>query len=193
MTGVRRGIAATVAVLLITALSGCGWRGLNSLPLPGTAGSGPGAYTVTAQLPDVTNIQPNSRVRVGDVTVGNVVKIERQGWHASVTMKLDGDVELPGNATASVGQTSLLGTLHVELAPPTNAPPVGRLHEGSQISLSNARAYPTTEQTLASLALLFNGGGIGQIQDITEAFSTALRGREQDLRGFNDQINRFVG
>ncbi|HKP41578.1 MCE family protein [Mycobacterium sp.] len=193
MTGVRRGIAATVAVLLITALSGCGWRGLNSLPLPGTAGSGPGAYTVTAQLPDVTNIQPNSRVRVGDVTVGNVVKIERQGWHASVTMKLDGDVELPGNATASVGQTSLLGTLHVELAPPTNAPPVGRLHEGSQIPLSNARAYPTTEQTLASLALLFNGGGIGQIQDITEAFSTALRGREQDLRGFNDQINRFVG
>ncbi|MCK8647100.1 MCE family protein [Mycobacterium colombiense] len=177
----------------MTVLSGCGWRGLNSLPLPGTAASGPGSYTITAQLPDVTNIQPNSRVRFGDVTVGNVVKIERQGWHALVTMKLDRDVKLPANATASVGQTSLLGTLHIELAAPINAPPVGQLHDGSQIPLSNARAYPTTEQTLASLALLFNGGGIGQIQDITEAFSTALRGREQDLRGFNDQINRFVG
>jgi phospholipid/cholesterol/gamma-HCH transport system substrate-binding protein len=189
---VQRQVAAAAAVVLITALSGCGWRGLNSLPLPGTAGSGGGSYSVTAQLPDVTNIQPNSRVRVGDVTVGNVVKIERQGWHALVTMKLNGEVVLPANAIASVGQTSLLGTLHVELAPPTNAPPVGRLHEGSLIPLSNARAYPTTEQTLASLSLLLNGGGIGQLQDITEAFSTALRRREQDLRGFNEQINQFV-
>jgi phospholipid/cholesterol/gamma-HCH transport system substrate-binding protein len=189
---VKRQVAATVAVVLITALSGCGWRGLNSLPLPGTAGGGAGSYSVIAQLPDVTNIQPNSRVRVGDVTVGNIVKIERQGWHALVTMKLEGDVVLPENATASVGQTSLLGTLHVELAPPANTPPVGRLHEGSLIPLSNARAYPTTEQTLASLSFLLNGGGIGQLQDITEAFSTALRGREQDLRGFNEQINQFV-
>jgi phospholipid/cholesterol/gamma-HCH transport system substrate-binding protein len=145
-----------------------------------------------AQLPDVTNIQPNSRVRVGDVTVGNVVKIERQGWHALVTMRLDGDVELPANATAGVGQTSLFGTMHVELGPPANTPPAGRLHQGSLIPLSNADAYPTTEQTLASLSLLFNGGGIGQIQDITAAFSTALRGREQDLRGFNEQVNQFV-
>jgi phospholipid/cholesterol/gamma-HCH transport system substrate-binding protein len=192
MTSSGRRLRALAAVLLITALSGCGWRGLNSLPLPGTAGSGPGAYTITAQLPDITNIQPNSRVRVGDVTVGNVVKIERQGWHALVTIKLDGDVHLPANATATVGQTSLLGTLHVELGPPTNTAPIGRLQEGSQIPLSNARAYPTSEQTLAALALLFNGGGIGQIQDITEAFSTALRGREHDLRGFNEQINQFM-
>jgi phospholipid/cholesterol/gamma-HCH transport system substrate-binding protein len=189
---VKRQVAAIVAVVLIAALSGCGWRGLNSLPLPGTAGGGAGSYTAAAQLPDVTNIQPNSRVRVGDVNVGNVIKIERQGWHALVTMSLDGDVVLPANATATIGQTSLLGTLHVELAPPTSAPPVGRLHEGSLIGLSNARAYPTTEQTLASLSFLFNGGGIGQIQDITEAFSTALHGREQDLRGFNEKINQFV-
>lgn len=192
MTAVRRLAAATAAALLTVGLSGCEWRGLNSLPLPGTAGGGPGAFTVTAQLPDVTNVQPNSRVRVGDVTVGNVTKITRQGWHALVTMRLDGNVELPDNATATVGQTSLLGTLHIELAPPTNVPPVGRLHEGSLIPLSSAGAYPSTEQTLASVSLLFNGGGLGQIQDITAAFSTALRGREQDLREFNEQVNQFV-
>ena len=65
-----------------------------------------------------TTSQPNSRVRVGDVTVGNVTKIERQGWHALVTMRIDGDVDLPANATAKLGQTSLLGSLHIELAPP---------------------------------------------------------------------------
>lgn len=188
----RRLTAVAAAVVLATGLSGCQWRGLNSLPLPGTAGGGSGAYTVSAELPDVSNIQPNSRVRVGDVTVGNVVKIERRGWHAVVTIRLDGDVTLPANATATVGQTSLFGTMHVELAPPTDTAPVGRLHEGSLIPLSNTRAYPTTEQTLASLSLLFNGGGIGQIQDITAAFSTAFRGREQDLRAFNEQIEVFV-
>ena len=72
-------------------------------------------------MPNVTNIQPNSRVRVGDVTVGNVTKVELQGWHALVTMRLNGDVVLPANATAKVGQTSLLGSLHIELAPPTAA------------------------------------------------------------------------
>ena len=113
-------------------------------------------------MPDVDNIQPNSRVRVGDVTVGNVTKIERQGWHALVTMQLNGDVDLPANATAKLGQTSLLGSLHIELAPPTEAPPQGRLHDGSLIPLSSASAYPTTEQTLAAVSMLLNGGGIGQ-------------------------------
>ena len=86
-------------------------------------------------MPDVDNIEPNSRVRVADVTVGNVTKIERQGWHALVTMELNGNVQLPANATAKLGQTSLLGSLHIELAPPTDAAPEGRLHEGSLIPL----------------------------------------------------------
>ena len=89
-------------------------------------------------MPDVDNIEPNSRVRVGDVNVGHVTKIERQGWHALVTMELNGDVELPANATAKIGQTSLLGSLHIELAPPTDEPPQGKLHDGSLIPLSSS-------------------------------------------------------
>jgi phospholipid/cholesterol/gamma-HCH transport system substrate-binding protein len=184
---------AVAAIVAISAASGCGWRGLNSVPLPGTAGAGAGAYTVRAQLPDVTNLQPNSRVRVGDVTVGNVTRIERQGWHALITMTIDSNVALPANATIKVGQTSLLGSLHVELAPPANAPPEGKLHEGSLIPLSQGGSYPSTEQTLAALSLLLNGGGVGQIQDITTAFSTAFAGREDDLRSLLQQLDIFIG
>ncbi|WP_197089765.1 virulence factor Mce family protein [Mycobacterium nebraskense] len=183
---------ATAVVLLAVGVSGCGWRGVNSLPLPGTAGGGSGSYEIKAQLPDVTNIQQNSRVRVGDVTVGNVIKIEREGWHALVTMRLNGDVKLPSNATAKVGQTSLLGSLHIELAPPTDVPPKGTLHNGSLIPLSSGSAYPTTEQTLAALSTLLNGGGLGQIQEITKAFSTAFTGREQDLRSLIKQADQFI-
>lgn len=188
-----RRVAVTLLIILtLAAPPGCGWRGLNSLPLPGTEGTGPGSFIVQAQVPDVSNIQPNSRVQVGDVTVGNVTTIERQGWHALVSMRLNADVDLPENATAKLGQTSLLGSLHVELAPPADAPPEGKLHDGSLIPLAHGGAYPTTEQTLAAISMLLNGGGLGQVQDITRAFSTAFRGREHDLRSMIEQLDRFA-
>jgi phospholipid/cholesterol/gamma-HCH transport system substrate-binding protein len=176
----------------MASVSGCGWRGLNSLSLPGTGGGGPGSFTIQVQLPDVTNLQENSRVRVGDVTVGNVARIERQDWHALLTLRLSGDVDLPENATAKLGQTSLLGSLHIELAPPTDVAPAGKLHQGSLIPLSSAGKYPTTEETLGAASLLLNGGGLGQLQDITKALSTAFSGREQDLRSLLEQLERFA-
>jgi phospholipid/cholesterol/gamma-HCH transport system substrate-binding protein len=175
-----------------TLLTGCGWRGLNSVALPGTEGKGDGAFTIQAQMPDVNNIQQNSRVRVGDVNVGTVTRIERQGWHALVTMRLNGGVELPANATATLGQTSLLGSLHIELAPPRDAPPQGKLAEGAVIPLSSSTAYPSTEQTLSAASLLLNGGGIGEIQDITTALSTAFDGREDAFRSFMSQLSTFI-
>jgi phospholipid/cholesterol/gamma-HCH transport system substrate-binding protein len=183
---------ALLAVLALVALPGCEFRGANSITLPGTKGGGSGSYTVRAQMPDVQNLQQNSRVRVNDVTVGNVSKIEVQGWNALVTMTIDGDVDLPANATATLGQTSLLGSVHVELKPPAGVPPEGKLKDGSLIPLASAGAYPSTERTLAAVSLLLNGGGLGQIQDVTKALSTAFSGREQDLRSLLEQLDKFV-
>jgi phospholipid/cholesterol/gamma-HCH transport system substrate-binding protein len=179
-------------ILAVAGISGCGWHGVNSLPLPGTEGNGAGSILIQAQMPDVNNIQQNSRVRVADVTVGHVTKIERQGWHALVTMRLDGDVNLPANATAKIGTTSLLGSYHIELGLPKGEAAQGKLRDGSLIPLSRGGAYPSTEQTLAALSLILNGGGLGQVQDITEALSTAFRGREQDLRSLIGQLDKFT-
>jgi phospholipid/cholesterol/gamma-HCH transport system substrate-binding protein len=182
-----------VALAMVIAMTGCSdWRGANSLPLPGTKGGGAGSYTIQVQLPDVDNIDRNSRVRVGDVTVGNVTDIQRQGWHALLTMTINGDVDLPANATATIGQTSLLGSLHVELAAPKDVPPEGKLKDGAVIPLSSAGAYPSTEQTLAAVSVLLNGGGIGQIQDIVSTLATAFNGREDDLRSLLGELDKFV-
>lgn len=181
-------LGATVALV-----GACQWQGLNSLPVPGTQGRGDGSFVVQAQLPDVGTIERNSRVRVGDVNVGTITNIERQDWHALVTLRLNGDVDLPANATAKIGQTSLLGSLHLELTPPTDAPPQGKLHEGSLIPLRSGGAYPNTDQTLTALSLLLNGGGVGQLQDINAAFASAFSGREADLRSLTEQIDQFVG
>ena len=125
--------------------------------------------------------------------MGNVTQIERQGWHALVTIRLDGSVDLPANATAKVGQTSLLGSLHIELAAPTDAPPTGHLHAGSLIPLASSSQYPTTEQTLAAVSAVLNGGGLGQLQDIAEALTTAFAGgRAGDLRRLLEQLDTFA-
>jgi phospholipid/cholesterol/gamma-HCH transport system substrate-binding protein len=193
-TATMRCLASGASVIaIVAALSGCQWRGMNSLPMPGTQGGGPGSFEIKAQMPDVAYIEPNSRVRVGDANVGSVTRIERQGWHALVTMRLNGGVSLPANVIAKLGQTSLLGSLHIELAPPTGAAPEGKLHNGSLIPLANTGAYPSTDQTLAAVSLLLNGGGVGQIQDITAAFATAFAGREHDLKSLITQLDEFVG
>ena len=188
----RRMVATALIVACLCAIPGCQWRGLNSLSLPGTEGAGDDSYTIQAQLPDVVVIQQNTRVRVADVNVGNVTKIEVQDWHALVTMRINGDVHLPANSTATVGQTSLLGSMHIELAPPTDEPPQGELHNGSVIPLSRASTYPTTEQTLASVSILLNGGGLGQLQEINQSFAKALAGRENDLRSLLNQLDTFI-
>ena len=192
----RGGGAVLVIALAVAAVSGCGalrnFHGANSLPLPGRVGVGAGSYTIQAQMPDVQNLKENSRVQFNDVLIGNVTKVERQGWHALVTMSIEPDAELPANATVTVGQTSLLGTLHVELATPPGVEAKGKLHNGSLIPLSSASAYPSTEQTLGAVSLVLNGGGLGQLQDITQTLSTAFTGREKDLRSLITQLDKFT-
>ena len=192
----RGGAVLLIALAVVAAVCGCGafrhFHGANSLPLPGRVGVGAGSYTIAAQMPDVQNLKENSRVQFNDVLIGNVTKVERQGWHALVTMSIEPDAELPANATVSVGQTSLLGTLHVELATPPGVAATGKLHNGSLIPLSSASAYPSTEQTLGAVSLVLNGGGLGQLQDITETLSTAFTGREKDLRSLITQLDKFT-
>ncbi|NKR43906.1 MCE family protein [Rhodococcus hoagii] len=188
-------VLATSAIALTIALAstGCEWNGLNSVPLPGTEGQGDGAYTVQIQMPNVTTMSQNSPVRVNDVTVGAVTGIEVQDWHALVTVSLNKDVQLPANATAKIGQTSLLGSQHLELAPPVGLAPQGTLKDGDVIPLERAGAYPTTEQTLSSLSVVLNGGGLAQINDITRELNAALGGREDSVRDLLPQLDQLVG
>lgn len=197
MTGNRKRarVVATsaIALTLTLAVTGCEWNGLNSVPLPGTEGGGEGAYTVHIQMPNVTTMSQNSPVRVNDVTVGAVTGIEVQDWHALVTVSLNKDVQLPANATAKIGQTSLLGSQHLELAPPVGIAPQGTLQDGDVIPLERAGAYPTTEQTLSSLSVVLNGGGLAQINDITRELNAAFDGREDSIRDLLPQLDQLVG
>ncbi|QSM86852.1 MCE-family lipoprotein LprN [Mycobacteroides abscessus subsp. bolletii] len=167
----------------------CSFGGLNSLNMPGTAGHGRHSYTVTAELPDIATLPQNSPVLVNDVTVGSVSGVEAMQradgtFYAAVKISLDAHVRLPANAAVKVGQTSLLGSQHLELGEPTDEPATGRLVDGATIPIQNAGWYPTTEEVLSSLGVVVNKGNLGALQDITDEAYQAVAGRKGQLADF---------
>ena len=187
-----RRVFAIGCCVVLTA-TGCAFHGLNSLPLPGAVGRGPGADVYHVEIANVGTLESNSPVMIDDVVVGSVGPMRVQGWHADVEISVKHDAVVPANAVASVGQTSVLGSMHLELNPPLGQPATGRLQPGATIPLNRSSTYPSTEQTLSSLSVIINGGGLGQIEDIVHNFSVALSGREGAVRDLITRLDKFVG
>jgi phospholipid/cholesterol/gamma-HCH transport system substrate-binding protein len=183
------------AVLALAALmiSGCDFRGLNGLELPGSAGLGDDPFTVTVQVPDAGSLVNNSEVKVGDATVGAVVDERPVNYSAELTVRLNRATVLPENAVARVGLKSVLGASYLEIAPSTLVPPVGRLRDGDRIAINPIGNYPETEQVLAAASLLLNGGGLGQLNTITTELNNALDGRQRTARDLLVHLNQFTG
>jgi phospholipid/cholesterol/gamma-HCH transport system substrate-binding protein len=187
----RRTWQSTVLLLAAMLLSSCGWHGISNVSLPGGPGSGSGAYTVYVQMPDTLAIDGNSRVMVADVFVGSIRKIELKNWVATLTLGLEKNIKLPKNTTAKIGQTSLLGSQHIELAPPANPSPQ-MLKNGDTIPLKNASAFPSTEQTLASLAMVVRGGGLPNLEVLQNEVYKILNGRGPQIREFLNKLDTFT-
>lgn len=187
-----RGLAVVGSCVALT-LSGCSFQGLNSLPLPGAVGRGPDAAIYHVEVPNVATLESNSPVMINDVVVGSVGRMTVDNWHADVEISVKPEVTVPANAVATVGQTSLLGSMHLALNPPLGEESSGRLEPGATIPLNQSSTYPSTEQTLSSLSAVVNGGGLGQIGDIIHNFSSAVSGREPEIRELLTRLDNFVG
>lgn len=188
----RRILLVTAACLL---LAGCGFNGLYSAPLPGGADLGGHPYTITVEFQDVLDLVPQSSVKVNDVAVGKVKSIKLDGWHALVTLEVNGNVRLPANAHAELQQTSLLGEKYVQLEQPP-ADPVGDLRKVTAtptIPIQRTGRNPELEEVLGALSLLLSGGGLPQIRTITHELNDALSGRTGAARDVISQLNTFVG
>ncbi|WP_083746332.1 MCE family protein [Mycobacterium numidiamassiliense] len=174
------------------AATGCAFNGLNSLPLPGTVGRGPNAHTYHVDIANVGTLESNSPVMINDVVVGSISKMAVHNWHAYVDVSLKPAVVVPANVVATVGQTSLLGSMHLELSVPPGQTASGRLPAGATIPLSKSSAFPSTEQTLSSLSVMINSGGFTQIGDIIHNFNASLSGHAGEVRDLLERLDRFV-
>jgi phospholipid/cholesterol/gamma-HCH transport system substrate-binding protein len=179
--------AATVGV------TGCQpYTGINSLPLPGTVGTGPDSYTIKVQLRNADNLVANTPVYVNDINVGTTTLVALEnGWTPTLTLSIKDDVKLPANATAALAQTSLLGSKHVDLLVPEN--PQGQLQPGALIKEDRVKQFPQTEDLLAGVSTLLNGGGLQHFQTITTELNRALgKGRSNDAKELLTQLSTFT-
>ncbi|MFC7219105.1 MlaD family protein [Streptomyces polyrhachis] len=213
----RVGLALSAAVTLagLAMIPGCGVPsvpGIQQLPLPGGADLGNYPFTVVAEFRDVVSLFPQSAVKVNDVAVGEVTKVElgRDGWTARVTMKVNGKVWLPQNTYANLEQSSLLGEKFIQLVPPgsmRSRPDLidtqtgvnaaysanrGRLRDGAVIPLIRTNRNPEIEEAFGALSLLLSGGGVEKIHTITTELNNALDGNQAPARSLLTQINTLA-
>ena len=188
----RVAVRGTALVVATTVLSACGsWKGIQNVPVPGGPGSTGAGYTLYVQMPDTLALNVNSPVRVADVNVGTVRSIQLKNWVATLTIDMQDGIKVPKNVLAKIGQTSLLGSQHLELDEPPQ-PAAQSLQNGDTIPLQNSSAFPTTERTLASIGMVLNGGGIPNLEIITNEVSNLLTGNADQVRELLGRLDTFT-
>ncbi|RDI30105.1 MCE family protein [Lentzea flaviverrucosa] len=190
----RKLVVGLTALLLVSGCGSGGFDGVYNMPLPGGADVGDHPYRVKAQFKDVLDLVPQAGVKVNDVPVGRVEKIDlgADGWTAEVTMLVNGDVQLPANAFAKLRQSALLGEKFVELGKPAKDA-AGKLADNAVIPLDRTNRNPEVEEVFGALSMLLNGGGVAQLQNITKELNAAMEGNEKEIRSLLGNLNTFVG
>ena len=194
-------VAGVLALVLVLGVGFLGARTLMSgwvydAPLPGGADVGNNPMTLVADFGDVLDLVPQSSVKVDNVAVGRVAAIElnADGHSARVELVVNGDVDLPVGTTARLQQTSLLGEKYVALVRPARLVSTtgAQLRDGDRLGIESTSAAAEVEQVLGALSMVLNGGGVGQFQEISRELQAVSTGRPEQIRGFLDEMQRFV-
>ncbi len=182
-----RMLRCVVPLLGLLLVAGCG-PGLKDVPLPGTGVSGD-TITVRADFAEALNLAEGATVKVNGVDGGKVQEVQVEDFHARAELLVKSDAELREGATARLRYTTPLGELFVDITNPAKGP---KLEDGDLLELADTSTAPTVEDALAQASLLVNGGGLEQLQTVTEELNTAIGGREDTVRALLDQAETFL-
>ncbi len=159
--------AAKLGVFMLVVLAILGYFVLKIEDIP--FGKGHEARTVKAIFDSVAGLDNKSAVRVAGVRVGTVTDIKlRPDGKAEVTLEIDKDVQLHGNATAKVANLGLLGEKYVELDSGT----------------PNAPLIPVEQQTV-----VLRGSQPASIDDVTNQISAIAT----DVKAITASLRNVMG
>ncbi len=114
-----------------------------------TKGAGGGrGYVVYALMRDATGIAKHSQVRIAGIPVGNIEDVRLQGDKARIDIRIDPDVPLYDDASATKVASSLLGEYFIGIAAGTQGK--RQLEDGDQIK--NVVDTSSTDQMMRELA-----------------------------------------
>lgn len=198
MAGIRvhRRLAASLALTVCLAVSGCATDGLASLPLP-APGVGTGGYRLTAVFSNALNLPANAKVKLAGADIGQMESMAARNYTAVTTLRIMDGVLLPQGSTAELRSATPLGDVFVAIKPPSPTEPgAPLLKDGDTIGLESTTAAATVESVLGSAAILVNGGAVRNFTNIInglgkatgdqgEAFGTLIRKTNHTLGTLN--------
>ena len=191
-------LAGVAAVAAIT-LSGCGMLsgGVYDAPLPGGADVGSDPLRISADFEDVLDLVPQSSVKLDNVDIGRVQRVDlnEDGESAKVDLVINREADLPAGTVARIQQTSLLGEKYVALVRPSGDEEQATgdvIADGDHIGLAETSQAAQVEQVLGALSLVLNGGGIEQYQEISRELQQVSADRPEEIKGFLRQMESFV-
>ena len=176
-------IAALVVTAALTA--GCSTTA-QDLPLPGSRIGGP-TYRVVAIFDDALNLADGAPVKFHGVTIGRVREVAPDDFTARVSMELRESTPIHDNATARLRSTTPLGELFVQIDDDASGRP---LRDGATLGVDSTSAAPTIEDTMTSVSLVLNGGGLSQLETIVREANLVLDGNEGTARDLLGRLNR---
>ena len=163
-----------IAVLAAAALavSGCSYQ---------TAGAPKGDLTLTATFTDVQQLVAGHSVKMSDLTVGSVTKVELVGYKARVTLSIEDEYKIPQGTLAEIKVTSLLGENYVDLRMPPGTSMSAGPFLADDAEIGNTSVQPSFEQVVGQAGPLIEALAGDDIATVVNAGATALDGNGEKL------------
>lgn len=136
-------------------------------------------------------LEPGSDVKMRDVVVGRVSKVQLVDGQAEITMNIDRDHTraIPENVTAVIDPTTLFGRKFVTLVRPEN-PSATSVSAGSVVQ--SAGVATEVNDLLDSLVKVLRTVEPQKVNTTLNALSTALQGRGDDLGDMMVELDGYL-
>ena len=187
MSARQRLSAAFVGLVGLGLLTACGPT-MADLPLPGNGVSGD-TIEIKVKFDEALNLAQGAQVKVNGVSEGKVRSVTTKDFKAIATLDVHRSAHVRADASARLRYTTPLGELFVDVTNPTQGPV---LKDGQSLDPKRSTTAPTVEDALSSASLLVNGGGLNQLQTVTDQLNAALGGREDTVRELLVRANTFL-
>ncbi len=163
------------AALMLTAFNA------DDLPLIG------GGDTYHAAFREAAGLQDGNEVRVAGVKVGKVTGIDLDRDHVRVDFRIDGDVELGTQTSATIRIKTVLGQKYLALAP--DGP--GRLAEDAEIPLSRTASPYDVIEAVSGLTTTVEQIDTVQLAKAFDTLSETFADTPEEVRGSLRGLSRL--
>lgn len=177
LTKIQLAIFAVITAITLTVM------GIFYLRLPATFGIG--TYVVSADFVAGGGLYKNANVAYRGVTVGRVEAVSLTNDGVAAYMRLNSDVKIPENVTATVKSVSAVGEQYVDLVP-QNPPSKAALHNGSRIPRDRTAIPQDVAELLNSADRLVSTISNSRLQDL-------LRETFKAFNGSGPELARLIG